>query len=92
MSRVTQRQRRIWELMALRERIDTEIAALEQAVIAEVAALKLAQARMQEPLCGTESGYTRHRRKGEPTCAGCRRAKAEAERRRVAARAEKEAS
>ena len=37
--------------------------------------------------CGTESGYSKHRRKGEPMCEPCRDAHRAGERRRAAARA-----
>ena len=34
--------------------------------------------RQRVAQCGTESGYTRHVRKGEKTCDDCKRAKREA--------------
>lgn len=37
--------------------------------------------RDAQDLCGTTTGYWRHRKKGEPTCAPCRRANADADNR-----------
>jgi hypothetical protein len=42
--------------------------------------------RPTDVACGTESGYTRHRRLGEETCYECKAAQAAAERKRYARR------
>lgn len=81
---------RIGELDKLRRRIDDEIAIL-MAELSETEA-QCKQARRRSPLtipeCGTETGYQRHRNRGEK-CVECRAAhaahnRAEDARRRIA--------
>lgn len=70
---------RLNELLAMRARIDAEIAALQRAAQRRTGSHRPA-------ICGTESGYSKHRREGEETCEACKKARREGERRRAARR------
>lgn len=92
MSGAQSSERRIQELMHLRDRIDTEIVAVYER------ASKRRRSSLVVPECGTETAYQRHLLRGEK-CLGCTRAHALNERvkavvrdaRRRATRASREA-
>lgn len=77
---ITPRER-AQRLLYLRRCIDAELAFLDRRMNHE------GPKRVPDPLCGTESGYTRHRRRGETTCDDCRRAHARGEQQRAMRRA-----
>ena len=84
--RANELRRRIDELVALRKRIDTELAVLvDEIEHVEVPSIHRRRSRLQTPDCGTESGYQRHRHRGE-SCDDCKAAHAEHERLKSARR------
>lgn len=95
MTAVTDRAHRLIGLYDLRLRVAREISEIENAMAAELNAVQRARAaaeeagvpvsRSRDDLCGTDSGYYRHRRKfKERACDACKLAH------RVAERARKE--
>jgi hypothetical protein len=77
------RRPRIEELLRLRNRIDAEIEQIEHEIVLEMEATKRAKAaarRASVPIrrrplavCGTDTGYYRHRRTlQEPACDACK--------------------
>lgn len=92
-----ERANRLLGLYDLHARVRGEIAALEAEIANEYAALRRAKAAAAKAgvktshrvvaLCGTDSGYFRHRRQlHEPPCDACRLAHAAAEKARATAR------
>lgn len=82
------RAQRLIKLYTVRENITDEIRALEATMAAEQEAVararKLSGKREQKALCGTDSGYFRHRRRlSEAACPSCLIAHRVAERERA---------
>lgn len=71
--------RRLNELLATRAHIDAEIERIQAAIAPN-------DGRRRIATCGTESGYSKHRRTGEESCEACKKAWRDGERRRAARR------
>lgn len=72
--RVAQLNKRIEDLIALRNRIDDELLVLaDEAQGVDIPGTMRRRPRHVVPECGTESGYQRHRTHGE-TCDECKAA------------------
>lgn len=70
-------QRRYQELVALRRKVDRELARLEKL------ARKRPATRAKVAACGTDAGYSRHRKRAEDACDACKRAHSDYEKARA---------
>lgn len=70
-------QRRYQELVNLRRNVDRELARLEKLM------RKRPSSRAKVAACGTDAGYSRHRKNGEDACDACKKAHTDYERARA---------
>lgn len=68
-----QAKEKLAALKTLRVKVDREIEALAKLIAADERPKVRRRSRHIEPECGTESGYQRHRYKGEAKCPACLR-------------------